>query len=109
MSTIEDTSAVDAIGIDKNTGKVVLKIFDHLDWEDELSHLYLLQEKINSYLKFMESEQILNAYPDSKNRKLLIAISFREMPCANAIKFLDTASRLVLNAGFDLTYSIVNV
>jgi hypothetical protein len=57
----------------------------------------------------MESEQILNAYPDSKNRKLLIAISFREMPCANAIKFLDTASRLVLNAGFDLTYSIVNV
>ena len=106
MSTIEDTSSVDAIGINKDSGAIVLKIFDHLDWEDEISHLYLLQEKINSYLRFMEGPQILEAYPESKNHNLMISIDFKVVPCANAIKFLDTASKIVAAAGFSLAYSI---
>lgn len=109
MSTIEDTNKVDAIGIDKTTGVVVLKVFDHLDWSDEQSHLYLLQEKINSYLRFMESEEVLEAYPDAKKRKLQISISFKEKLSANGIKFLDTVSKIISDAGFSLTYSIANV
>ena len=31
MSTIEDTDKIDAIGIDKSTDTVILKIFDHLN------------------------------------------------------------------------------
>ncbi|MCX7113282.1 MAG: hypothetical protein NTX45_24855 [Proteobacteria bacterium] len=109
MSTIEDTNKVDAIGIDKETGVVILKIFDHLIWDDEQKHLYLLQEKINSYLRFMESEDVLDAYPDARNRKLNISISFKEKPTANGIKFLDTVSKIVADAGFSLTYSIANI
>ncbi|RUM93975.1 MAG: hypothetical protein DSZ28_05620 [Thiothrix sp.] len=109
MSTIEDTSKVDAIGIDKNTGIVILKIFDHLDWSDEQSHLYLLQEKINSYLRFMESGEVFDEYPDAKMQKLQISISFKEKPSANCIKFLDTVTKIIRDAGFDLVYTIASV
>ncbi|MCF6345558.1 MAG: hypothetical protein L3J00_03710 [Thiomicrorhabdus sp.] len=109
MSTIEDTNKIDAIGIDKNSGIVILKIFDHLDWSDEQNHLYLLQEKINSYLRFMESEEVFEAYPDAKMRKLQISISFKETPSANCIKFLDTITKIISDSGFDLVYTIANV
>jgi hypothetical protein len=106
MSTVEDTNKVDSIGIDKNSGVVILKIFDHLDWINEHDHLLLLQEKINSYLGFLESKEIYEAYPDSRDRKFQIDIAFLEKPSAKAIKFLDTVSKIVLDAGFSLTYSI---
>ncbi len=109
MSTIEDTNKVDAIGVDKHSGIVTLKIFDHLDWIEEKKHLYLLQEKINSYLRFMESEEVIEAYPDAKHRQLQISISFAEKPTANGIRFLDTASKIISDAGFSLIYSITNV
>jgi hypothetical protein len=106
MSTIEQKDKIDAIGIDKETEITILKIFDHLDWNDELNHLLLLQEKINSYLSFMESGEIYEAYPDSQDRKLMIQIDFLEKPSENAIKFLDTVSKIMNDAGFELTYSI---
>jgi len=45
--SIEDQDSVDVIGVNES-GIVVLTISDHLKWDDD--HLYLLQEKINTYL-----------------------------------------------------------
>ena len=60
------------IGVDKSTGDVVLTIADHLDWSETESHLYLLQEKINTYLRFVESGEFLTAYPKAAGRSVLI-------------------------------------
>ena len=46
--------------------KLALMIADHLDWENELQHLTLLQDKINAYVSFIESGQIYSVYPDAK-------------------------------------------
>lgn len=43
LMTVENTSIVDAVGTDKETGEVRLSIFDHLPWDTE--HLRLLQGK----------------------------------------------------------------
>lgn len=45
--------------------KLVLMIADHLDWENELQHLSLLQDKINAYVSFIESGKIYSVYPDA--------------------------------------------
>ena len=44
--TIHDPDKIDAIGLEGNS-TAVLTISDHLDWDDENSHLEVLQEKIN--------------------------------------------------------------
>lgn len=70
--TVVDLDKVDGIGISKNNDKIALMISDHLDWTDEYKHLKILQDKINSYVIFIESKQVYQLYPESKNIKKFI-------------------------------------
>lgn len=47
-------------------------ISDHLDWDDELEHIHALQEKINAYLRFVESGEILGKYPQAAGKTPVI-------------------------------------
>jgi hypothetical protein len=60
--SVNQTDTIDIIGTTPG-GKVALTISDHHFWDEPL-HLQLLQDKINAYLQFIESGQILDDYPD---------------------------------------------
>src|SRR4051812_37461549 len=83
--TVENTSIVDAVGTDKETGEVRLSIFDHLPWDTQ--HLRLLQEKINVYLGFIESGEIYGSYPNAKGRPLVIDVFTKFRPTKEATRF----------------------
>jgi len=55
----EDTEIIDIVGINRETGHVILTISDHLDWSDSTAHQLILEKKFNSYLAFVESGDIL--------------------------------------------------
>lgn len=60
---VADTSTVDAIL--RDSAKIELVVTDHLQWdEDGRVHMYLLQEKINKYLAYIESGEFVRSYPD---------------------------------------------
>jgi len=61
--TVEQTKVIDFISVDQN-GPVVLTISDHLEWGSD-GHLFQLQEKLNSYLAFIEGGELLNEYPEA--------------------------------------------
>lgn len=53
--SILDANVVDIVGVDPAKGIARLIITDHLEWTSPVQeHLFLLQEKINSYLRFLE-------------------------------------------------------
>jgi len=104
--TIEQTKVVDAIGVEIQTGRVVLTIADHLPWSDEAGHLALLQAKLNSYLAFLESGEVFESYPDSKGRQFRIDVVFQHKPGAAADRFLSDARDAVTHAGFALSWRI---
>lgn len=106
MSNITDTDKIDAIGVVHKTEKIKLKIFDHLEWGNEAEHIILLQDKINNYLTFIESGQIYEIYPDTQNKEKIISIDLLHLPSTNALKFLDTASKIIDDSGYKLVYSI---
>lgn len=81
--SVENTNTVDFVAIDK-LGRVVLTISDHLDWSKELEHLYLLQGKINAYLSFIESGELMQEYPDAGGRTPVIEIVTKFNPPDNA-------------------------
>ena len=68
--SVEQTDKIDFIGSDKESNSIILTISDHLDWEDSERHLLLLQEKLNNYLAFCESGEILEVYPQAKNKHI---------------------------------------
>ena len=106
MSNIEDTNKIDALGIDKECDYVILKIFDHLNWEDEETHLITLQEKINTYLSAIESGEIYEIYPKAKNKIFLLSINFLETLTDNAHKFLFTVANILNDAGYKFEYQV---
>ena len=103
--TVSDTRLIDIVGVDKTTGNCTLTISDHLEWSDQ-EHLLLLQEKINSYLAFIESGQILEQYPEAEKNPITINDVMLHEPTDEATNFLKQASIVVSNAGFSLTWEV---
>ena len=87
--SIEDPEAIDAIGVEVGSGKVVLTLADELDWTRESEHEFKLQAKLNKYLAFIESGEILSSYPQASGRSCAIDLVLRFEPSARGQTFLD--------------------
>jgi hypothetical protein len=101
--TVEQTRKVDFVGVDRSTGRVVLTITDHLPWDSD-DHLQILQDKLNSYLAFIERGELVSQYPDASGRVAEIAVLFRHPPSAMGIDFLHRASARIKNAGIEFSH-----
>jgi hypothetical protein len=105
--SIEQVNVVDAIGVDKETGQVFLTISDHLEWNDE--HLLLLQEKLNLYISFVESGELLEAYPDSKGREVVISVVCKYPPNVGGKDFLSKVGSVVEQVGARFAFQVSNL
>lgn len=94
MSIIE-TDKIDGAGKSKEKKELMLLITDHLEWENEHEHLMILQNKINSYLGFIESKQYEEIYPNDTFEKYVIEIHFKNGMSENCFKFLDVVANQV--------------
>src|SRR5271170_6086103 len=106
--SIDEPDKIDAATIDNATGDLWLTITDHLPWdENEGSHLLLLQNKLNAYLRFIESGEVFAKIPDSEGRKVVINLVGKFPPSPPAGLFLAKAQAAVEGAGFRLQFSLV--
>ena len=101
--SIEDKNIVDAIGLD-DMGLIVLTISDHLSWDDE--HLFILQDKLNTYVSFIESGEVYEVYPESRNRKFKINIVCKYEPTDSALLFISKCRELIHDADFQFDYTV---
>ncbi|RYE40359.1 MAG: hypothetical protein EOP24_41125 [Hyphomicrobiales bacterium] len=98
--TIEISDTIDAIGTDNLTGVVHLSIFNHLPWER--AALLLLQEKINCYLGFIESGELVNVYPAASGRPVAIDAFCKFRPTQEAEAFFGRAAAVAGEYGATL-------
>ncbi|MDF3084874.1 DUF6572 domain-containing protein [Burkholderia sola] len=106
MSILE-TNVVDLIGVDPTKKIARLGISDHLEWsKNENDHLILLQEKINTYLSFIETGQLYDEFPNARECKCEIQLLSKYPLSAGAIEFFEKARTVIRGAGFDFSYQI---
>jgi hypothetical protein len=86
--SLDKVAQIDAAGIDRNSGSVVLTIADYWDW----AHLLALQAKLNAYFRFIESGQILKSYPEAHGRTVTIDIVGKHALPLSAEQFLLKAT-----------------
>jgi Family of unknown function (DUF6572) len=98
--SVEQTDVIDIISTDRHTGDVVLTVSDHLDWSDSTAYQVLLQSKLNRYLAFVESGEILESYPNAKDRPIIFRVVFKFPPDASGRSFLTRAKAVIESAGF---------
>jgi hypothetical protein len=106
--SVDQTDVIDFVGRSKATGDLVLTVSDHLDWEDPLEHLYVLQEKLNHYVGFVQSGQLVGNYADAAGKKVHIQVFFRCPPPAGAARqFLATARSTMESHGLTFSFHIL--
>lgn len=106
--SIDQTEVIDSIGIDRAKNEAQLIIADHLEWncDEKLDkeHMYLLQEKINTYLRFIESGEIYEAYPKSRNKALVIRLVGKYDMCESAMIFFKRVEDALSKSGHKITF-----
>jgi hypothetical protein len=100
--TVEDPDVVDFINVDRMSGGYLLSISDHLPWDEEEEHLFLLQEKINTYIAFVESGQLASNFPGSVGKRIVINIGFKYPPPQLATRFIEAVRATLIGVGLEL-------
>ncbi len=103
--SVFDTHVIDIIGTDKTTGECILTITDHLSWDDP-NHLITLQDKLNAYLAFIESGEILKKYPESGRQEIRIQLVTKYEPNDSARNFLARVQSTIQSAGYAFSWGI---
>jgi hypothetical protein len=101
--SLDNPETVDAIGMEKNTGTVVLSILDAWNWADQKGHLLALQVKLNAYFEFVESGQIYQDYPAAAGKSLRIDILSRHPAPAAALAFFKKAATAAAQLNIGIT------
>ena len=106
--SIAETQKIDIVATKPGDSVVQLVITDHLGWDDFHAHSLLLQEKVNTYLAFVESGQLgrmreHNVGPDSTIRIVLAA---QRMPSDEARDFLARVGEFLESAGYEFEVRI---
>ena len=105
--SVTDEKIIDMWGIPKwDKEKIVLGISDHLEWGDKAQqgeHLLVLQEKINTYIAFIESGEIYTEIPGALGKSPIIRVIGKyELPEQGEV-FIDRVAQTLkdVNIGFE--------
>ncbi|MBY3176694.1 hypothetical protein HFO42_04580 [Rhizobium leguminosarum] len=106
--SVSQTDIIDFAGIDEATGDLRLTISDHLPWDqDEGDHLLILQDKLNAYLRFIESGEVFQKVPDSEGRSIVIDLVGKFPLNQQAQFFVEKAKAAIEGAGFGLQFRLL--
>jgi hypothetical protein len=104
---IDEPDKIDFTVISKDRTYVTLIIVDHLDWlENEGEHLLMLQDKLNTYLEFIEGGELAQSMPRAAGLPVIISIYGKYPLSQEAARFFDLAKDTVAGAGFSLEFRV---
>ena len=105
--SVDQKDTVDFISTSPE-GNVMLTISDHLPWDKKNEHLLALQDKLNSYLMFIESGEIFESYPTAKSKSLIIEVVMKYKPNEVVLVFLTQSKNTIENTGVQLKWRQLN-
>jgi hypothetical protein len=113
--TVQQARTVDWLGIEKETGNIMLTVVDDLDCGSEDDHLLALQDKLNTYLAFIESEEVFDRLVDTVRREVArttpikVSVLAKYPLTPKAESFIQHAKKTFHDAGFQLVHNVVVV
>ncbi len=101
---IDNTAVVDAVAYEGD--KLILQLYDHLEFTNEIEkdHMFLLQDKLNSYIWYVDSEQYKETYPDANLSVFEIQIKFKYNPSDFCISYIQHVNNKLQVANIKVVY-----
>jgi len=102
--SIDKTEKIDVVKRNSD-GSLRLVLTDDREWGDD-EHLWLLQEKLNSYIAFIETGQVREMDGVGPDTSVWIEIVTRHEPDDGGRKFLRLAGEKLAGAGIPMIQRI---
>lgn len=92
---IENTDTIDGMAYEQDTSSLILLLADGMDWSDMNRHLLLLQDKLNTYIWYIDSGQYEEKYPNVRRIELRVSFLFEEPKLCH--RLLEKAKHVFMN------------
>ncbi|SAL71392.1 hypothetical protein AWB71_04358 [Caballeronia peredens] len=107
--SLSDVDVIDYIGVNVLFRRVYIGLFDELDWRDEQAHQRALTKKIDRYISYVRSGQLLSGYPKVRGFEIVIEYVSTHPMTSSAVEFWKTRERVIGDAGFKVHIRGVDV
>lgn len=99
---VSDRYVVDAMTLERDKRNLVLRIFDHFAWDDDIvdTHFTVLQNKLNDYLNYIEGQQMDEVYSSDLYDRIIIRIVMKYKVDDINEKKLFYAKKIIEDAGY---------
>ncbi|SAK96818.1 hypothetical protein AWB77_05658 [Caballeronia fortuita] len=98
--SLRDVDAVDYIGINILFKRVYVGLFDDLDRRDENEHRDLLTKKIDRYIRYIRSGQLLLNYPKVRGYEIVLEYVSMHPMTPSGLEFWKSRERVLGEAGY---------
>ena len=99
-----DTHIIDLVAFDEIQKVVNLIIIDDQNWETPREHIDMIQEKILSYVAFIENGTFKKKYPSVADFDPLIKVVFEHKPTEEGLKFIGQVKTVLEDTGYQLEF-----
>lgn len=103
--SVEQSNVIDLITSDHEDGHITLIISDGLAWGSQ-KHLIKLQHKLNNYLAFIQSGELIRKYPSAEGKRIHLDLVCRYEPDEDSKQFLQLCAEAIRDAGFHFRYRL---
>jgi len=107
---LQKTRVIDRVAVEADT--VVLTVVDEMDWSDDQRHLLALQQKLNTYLSFVERGEVFRRIAWEGGRTLprttpvKVGIVAKHPFPDYAMAFLEYARHVFESSGMELSCDV---
>lgn len=105
---VTDKDVIDSIAYEEENHLLILQIYDHLGFEGkfEYDHMMILQDKLNTYIWYIESGQYKEVYPETDflDYKYKINIYFMCEITELCKNFLEHVNKKLLKKNIHIEY-----
>ena len=89
--TVEDSAIIDFVAHSPNSDEVLLVLVEHRPWGSDGGLLPDLQAKLNTYLEYVISGQLVSDYPELNSKPVQVQLRTVEEPGTRDLEFLSLA------------------
>jgi hypothetical protein len=106
---VDDPNTIDIMAVSGDRTTLCLVITDHFGWDNPdntPARLNMLQDKINCYCGFSESDELLEHYPNARDMRIAIEVAFLHQPNATGIEFLNAVRDVLAEDSYSFAYRV---
>lgn len=103
---ITDRDVVDSVAYEDSI--LLLQLYDHLDFEGEFEkdHMLMLQDKLNTYIWYIDSKQYQTTYPGKDFKKFHVKNFFMFEPSCLCKRFIAHVNGKLLSSNITVEYVV---